>query len=333
MELNDIYLLLGGVILLWILYIYWYSEWYNRPCIFPSIEYRYSLATSKHVRTYLNEIPQTTYSFKVPNYDPRTSTYPFLGEYMKMLKPVDEKYHDFLNRCFSKIYKEYMNEYNVPTRYWKCMMSEDGFEMNMPFTLHDVIVLPKKKLEFHSRQSYISISWLTTLIHEMIHIAQRENPSIVYTWTRHNLPFIRNITSAEYLLFQRMTYMDYMTNPDSNHQLVTYEIDNRVSYIPYLRVVKNSRAMSSQVEEYAMSTETGSKVDLETGIYPILNNKVFPLHDYYRRSKEENIHISWYHPNEIQACVLADDIIHKRKWRLEEDTLLNTQSIQKLFRV
>jgi len=173
---------------------------------------------------------------------------------------------------------------NIPWKFW---ISRNNLELSMPYTIDNYIIIPEIKLN--------SIS-ANTLIHEKIHILQRNNQDKFNNYYKKLYPFLFNKIDSR--IIPNELEKKHMTNPDSNNTYWIYRIHNKL-WLPLLIYDKYTNSCSELA-------------------YPIVfvnNNIMIDIDEPTKlRSLFQNMasDISLYHPNEIFACQLASTIVNNR---------------------
>jgi len=241
----------------------------------------------------------------------REIKYDKLIDYLKTINPY--MYHKKLNLNiatkidfdnFYKIYKSFIkkpsyeqknilkNKIDIVNKLlslsinWKILISKNNLEGAMPFTIDNYVILPDKLIN--------SVS-IVTLLHEKIHILQRNNQNEFNKLYKQLYPFL--YLMKDHNIIPNELDKINMTNPDSNNTYWIYYIHNRL-WLPLLVFDKNSNSF----KEHA---------------YPIIFNKKIIIDIYNPTNLKKLIpymdnRISLYHPNEIFACSVSFDIIEKR---------------------
>ena len=240
-----------------------------------------NLYNTSHFNKYINSVHKDMQYIKL-----NSNSTNFKNEYKKRLIPVPNKYNTLLNK-YTAICDLRVKKYSIFKKYkWKFIMSTNYLEKGMPYTIHDTIILPHNLLENiynQSKNNRISNSFINTLIHEKIHIIQRFNQNRFNTFYKTNYKFAKGIYNNSYNEINR----NYMNNPDSNNSLWIYNFNNK-NYVVYLGH-KNGRLRS-----IGKPIGGGKELDLDK----------IKLNLGYSNS------ISFYHPNEIFACHLTEQILH-----------------------
>ena len=250
--------------------------------------YKSALISSLHYNKYIDSIHKNMYKVKLPIIK---NINIFKKSYKDSIIDLPEKYIKMLSKYTSEA-DMITKDYNIFKRYnWKFVMSINNLELNMPFTIDNYIVLPRNKLEFllsYFEKGNLQKEFIDTLIHEKIHIIQRNNQlkfNRFYKLKYANL--LEDIYTSK--LPENLDKI-YMNNPDSNNTIWIYRFNNK-RYIPLL--------------VYENNTLTSKAYNLD---FPKDNIKINIMK---ARLGFKNS-ISFYHPNEISACIIADDLIHNR---------------------
>ena len=240
------------------------------------------LSNSRHFNNYIANIHPSMYRSKIENYNNTN----FFKTYISNLRLPTLNEKAILNKYIpicEKILKENgLNKLaNIP---WKFLISKKGLEMNMPYTLSNYIIINELTLINLIRDKGNNANFITTLIHEKIHILQRINQGKFNTFYRQQYSFIGSKIHFNGVPLQYKK--QYMTNPDSNSDFWLYKI-NGVYYYPIL--IKKGAYVKS------IAFNKSGNIDL----------------DKFKQKLGYSRHISFYHPNEIFACEDTDMIIEK----------------------
>ena len=252
-----------------------------------------SLYNSQHLSRYLKNIDRNQYSNKVPSVDLNKHTArDFKSMYINSLEDVSNKYKKMLDFYINKIkiifVKNGLN--NLNKFRWKFIQSINNLEDSMPYTIDDKIVFSKKQLDKELNNflgGNIDKRFIETLIHEQIHVIQRQNQRKFNSHYKKIYGFLLSKVPVEKIPKKIKT--KYMTNPDSNFDFWIYKINDR-DYYPILQ-----------------KTEFGYE---DIG-YSVSGNEIIDLLD-VKTNMGFRYDVSFYHPNEIFACVLANQIINYR---------------------
>lgn len=257
------------------------SFWYNHKV--PTIEY----FTTKlpHYSKYIQSIDKNMYQYKVPIYN---NTGDFSSIYSSCLVMPTPKYIPLLQHYIwlcNNILSTYphLNKYS-----WNILMSIHSLERDMPFTIDTYIIIPESTLQRLYTTNGISKQFINTLIHEKIHVIQRYNQSTfdslylrIYSDFLYKPICIKSLPSNIAKI--------YMTNPDSNSTIWIYKINN-IQYIPLLIKTNNG------LREIAYNMNTRETTSL----------------DVIKKKFGFSPSISFYHPNEIYASHMTEQILKNK---------------------
>lgn len=264
------------------------------PISFPSLY-------NKHLYEYLNTIHYNMYNVKlsIPNVSKMTYDN-FYMIYLLLLRKITKNEKNMLKSSTDKADKLIKLAglkclLNIP---WKFYISKNNLEMSMPYTIDNNIVIPEKQIG--------SIS-ANTLIHEKIHILQRNNQEKFNNYYTKLYPFL--FSKIDNKIIPNELEKRHMTNPDANNTYWIYRIHNKL-WLPLLIYEKQLQ----NCIEFA---------------YPVLfvNNRV--MIDVNNPSKLRSLlpnmekDVSLYHPNEIFACQLASTIVNNRPIDTDLYNMLN----------
>ena len=235
-------------------------------------------------------------------------------EYISKLKKIPSKYNYMLNFYTNKC-NQFLKKYKIFFKYkWDFLMSVDGLELNMPFTIDKKIILPiyllesiyldfknnfdvkmlvsssflaNQKLNFKPDSNFIN-----TLIHEKIHIIQRFNQDTFNSFYMNEYKsFLKNRFDEKSI--PEYISKKHMNNPDSNNQYwvyMDYSNPNDRYYLPLL-IYKNKN-----VKNYGY----------------FFKSKKLKNINYLRKKLGYKKDVSFYHPNEIFACELSRQLIENK---------------------
>lgn len=246
-------------------HIYWLSQ----------KEITFFLNNNPSAKAYYNSIDAQTLAIKYP------SGYQFLGR--KQFK--SEKYTKKMIQALS-LPQAIPNQPQT----WKCILTIN-VEENMPFTLGDVVFWPQSYLESASLPDL-----QYTLLHEWIHILQRQHPILFNNLATHILGFRQiKLTWSEKILQKPIFYV----NPDGEQNLSSawvYDV-----FMPSMLFHKNKKTFQ---KSYFL---------IEDGEDPSVGNIVevvrkCPSSVYADDFQECSPH-HLYHPYEIQADTGAKYLI------------------------
>jgi len=239
-----------------------------------------------HFKRYINNISPKVYYVKTKI--KTESKQQFEATYLSLLREVPYYKQGQLDLYTKRINKAFIdanlkNIADTPTKY---IMSKDGLEMKMPYTLRDKIVFNETAIE--KLPNHVEDKILETFIHEKLHTIQRLHQEKFNEFYRRRYSFLHNIIPLEDLPDNLRNR--HMTNPDNNFDLWLYTINSKI-YIPLLEITQDG------LLEYAYE-------------YSNINNRVL-LKDILNYSKT-----SQTHPNELFAYEVAAQLI---KGKLETD--------------
>ena len=278
------------IILLGILYLIIRN--YNTIDYFAN--YIRDINKSRHFNDYIRSIDKKMYNIKIQNLKSGSD---FKSEYIKNLMIVNPKFNTILNKSVLKCNKLTKSIPIFQKYKWKFFMSKSALELDMPFTLHDSIILPENLLNdtylYYIRSNKISDQFINLLIHEKIHIIQRFNQGKFNNIYKKLYPFVSRINIDRKL---NLNIDNHMNNPDSNNTIWIYRIDN-IEYNTFLQYNKG------YLKSVGKRLDNSDEIDL----------------DQIRAKNGFDNDVSMYHPNEIFACIAAKNI---------ENKMLRTNEIQ-----
>lgn len=236
-------------------------------------------------------------------------------KYISKLKKIPPKYNYMLSFYTNKC-DQFLKKYKIFFKYkWDFLMSIDGLELNMPFTIDKKIILPRyllesiyldfknnfdvkmmvssnflanQKLNFRPNKDFMN-----TLIHEKIHIIQRSNQDTFNSFYKYEYrSFLRNRFNEKSI--PENIAKKHMNNPDSNNQYWVYMDYNSPKndryYLPLL-IYKDKN-----VRNYGY----------------FFKSKKLKNINYHRKKLGYKSDVSFYHPNEIFACELSRQLLEKK---------------------
>ena len=253
------------------------------------------LNKSSHTRRYLNTIHPNQYVNKISNVNwnkisnNHLKKVQFKRMYLNSLKSIDNKYLGMLAEYIKNIKSIFKSQGldNLNKFKWNMIKSTGSLEDKMPYTLDKYIVINESMLENNLKyyEMYgIERGFLETLIHEQIHVIQRLNQNKFNGFYRKHYQFLGRKINVSKL--PDKVNKKYMTNPDSNFDIWMYKIYKSV-YYPILEKKNN--------QYYDVG-------------YGVLTNKPVELYK-MKRNLGFSSSTSFYHPNEIFACYVADRIV------------------------
>lgn len=201
----------------------------------------------------------------------------------------------YVLKILKKISPDYFNKY---FRNWKFIKVSNLIEGELPHTINDCIVLPqlfisqmnnyiKEKDKFHLIKYTGS-----TLLHEYIHIIQKQNPkifNILYTnyW---NMVYFKKDFAMQYIgKYQRL-------NPDGLDTNWVFKIKNDEYLLPYVMLKSNKL---ENIDRYGLL---------------IKNNKVIKNEKLLKFTEYTNFFCNItnnYHPNELSASLISEYLLNE----------------------
>lgn len=133
---------------------------------------------------------------------------------------------DFIKNSLQKINKSNTMEEFEPCQ-WNFIKVQNNIEFGFPFSIENFIVLPQSSLR-NSMSQYINRKFITMLIHEQLHIHQRQHPALYDYIFQNKLGYIK----PRYLLIPSVVKKKLVHNPDENCQnwIIVQNDNNRVTY-------------------------------------------------------------------------------------------------------
>jgi len=199
-----------------------------------------------------------------------------------------------------KLYVGYINSKSlkypcISSTQWRFIKFSNILEKNMPFTLGQYIFLPEMFLNKMDKNINSSnfLKNCTTLLHEKIHIIQRNHQ---YEFNKL-YPDVFSCQHIKNLKLNNYWKSKHMSNPDGLDINWIYQFNNSY-YLPIL---------TFNLEKRSIKTSIGVKLKKTKKRFYTLNSYI-KLKD-IDQLKDYPKNISLYHPNEIMACVLADIIL------------------------
>jgi hypothetical protein len=239
------------------------------------------ILNSEHFNQYINNVHTNMYNIKLKPFNKH-----FKKEYMERIVLIPNEYKIKLTESIEEAQKK-INESKLSALNkipWKILISRNGLEMNMPFTIDECIIIPLDNLKYIQNNSNNEI-FIKTLIHEKIHILQRKNQDIFNNFYKDNFKFVE-LNSKLQNIPEQWNKIN-MTNPDSNFDSWIYKY-NLKEYLPLLVVI------NGQTKEFAFNI---NNLDEYIDLRKVILDESLPKN------------CSLYHPNEILACDLADKIM------------------------
>ncbi len=249
----------------------------------------YDYKNSDHFNKYIDSIHPYQYKNKISNFKHDKISKNFKKKYLSLLTCIPKKYMSMLTKYTNKIdnlclKKQITILNNIP---WKFIMSLENLESGMPYTIDNYIILNESMLkeEYDNYQYIENDNFINTLIHEKIHILQRNYQNQFDEFYLRNYRFLFKKIDIEILPVKIKKI--YMTNPDSNSSIWIYKYNNLKLY-PIL--TKNG----NYFKDISFKTNDLSYFDIK-----VLKN-----------SLNFDNHISFYHPNEIFACSFSHSLLN-----------------------
>lgn len=278
------YIIITPFIIILLAILYLIIKNYNTIDYFAN--YIRDINNSKHFNDYIKLVNKKMYNIKIQNLKPGSD---FKNEYIKNIMIVNPKFNTILNKSVTKCNK-LTKSIPVFKKYkWNFLMSKSTLELDMPFTLHDSIILPRNLLNdtylYYIRNNRISDQFINLLLHEKIHIIQRFNQDKFNNIYPQLYPFVNRMNFDKNL---NHTTDNHMNNPDSNNTIWIYRIDN-LEYNTFLQY------NGGNLKSVGKRLDNNGEIDLDK------------IRSKYGISND----VSMYHPNEIFACIAAKSIENK----------------------
>jgi len=261
------------VLLLIGIYIYYF---YLTTCeCFKNLNYQGDFINPTEGTEYLKNLEEFNYYIR----NTPKEQYSFISDGLLNENNTEEEYRKFylsqlrpwltieiskINKGLIQLYKEtdyYKRTWDTP---WRFIKFSDKLEGGMPFTLGNVIMMPEKIINREIDEEY-----LETLLHEKMHILQKENKDLWYQYIYQKLPWIKKLENLP-----KGFKENYLFNPDGVDIGWKYIINGK-EYIPYLK--------------------------WKGGVSPGIYNREMD-EDFREKMPVNN---SWYHPMELTATVLS----------------------------
>lgn len=265
---------------------------------------QYDIIHSSHFDDYMKSIKEIHYSDKIEDiekYNIKTKT-DFINTYISFLKKPDKKYDSFLNKAVIRAKNILSNNglQNISKGDWYIIMSKDGLEGNKQFTLGNFIVFNETFIERMYKTNNIK-QFVIVLLHERLHIIQRNNQELFNTHYRENYKFLnKNILLNKY----PEKIMDKMViNPDNNSTMWIYNINNQIVYPNF----ELDNVSYKEVGYVLKDDIIIRKFDLES----------------FKHSLGYDDRISFTHPNEIFASSISYKL-YDNNLSINDKQFLNT---------
>ena len=232
-------------------------------------------------------------------------------------------YHSKLNE-FNQEEKDAIFELTkittIPDVKWKFIKINDGIDWNYPYTLADVIVLPKSKVEsmvnaVKNKDRAMIKTHVNTLTHEFMHVLQRKYQGLF------NIFYIKNwgFTKPTRILNDEWVQKYWITNPDTIDENWLWDInqfkkDKKPEYI-WTRFLIDPENYDQKIKIAIRVSKIKNgdyRVNLNNG-KPVYKNLIFEKSFNKRFFNLGQI----YHPNEIFANFVADS--HNLKFMYPKD--------------
>lgn len=192
-----------------------------------------------------------------------------------------------------------------------------GTEWNYPFTLPGTIVLTEKFIDDACRaknfQNQAEIEHIKTiLVHELVHIYQKQEPFFFEKFYQEKFPFIKTNVSITPELKNKI-----LTNPDGYDYQWIVNINGYGPMLPLLIIEANGDKKSVLVK--LRKNTVNSYINDGMKMTNMVN--VPEYMDMFSRDQEMN---QLYHPHEISATMISEYIIN--------DTIYNHSLTSTLYR-
>lgn len=250
------------------------------------------LSTDSSFNNYLDLIKPWEYDFKTANLFTTSIKTPidFRRKYLESFLPWTTEEE--------RIIQEYINHILTFANFssfrspWKIYKSKNYLENGMPFTIGNFIIIPEKfitngvnyyKSNKDLQRNPFSPELLETLIHEKLHIIQRNNQDSFNDYYLKTWRFMSKGKVSD------LVYPYYLMNPDGLDLDWIYRDKNGITYSPILYVNGNR---------------------LESKLYNIMNKGYESLDMTNLREFLNQVH-GWYHPNEIFSYIVSEKILYK----------------------
>ena len=295
----NIKIFLFFLLILFIIYLFITIKQNSKKIIFYRKNNILSNKMNKYMLLYLKDLSIDEILFKTDqkyNFLQKTSLLSFYQQHFLDFSDNDKNNIHLHLDIINKHSKKYLKILNFN---WKFIKFSNILEKNMPFTFADHILLPEIFLDnLNPKKNDILIENCDTLIHECIHVIQRENQTLL----DNIYPNIFNCIKINNLIISNQWKKQKMTNPDGLNINWVYKYLNDY-YLPMLIFKKSSRSVKQII----------IKLKFANGKYytskNFMNIYQFPPFKKYPKN------ISLYHPNEIMAYILPKIILNTQKFK------------------
>jgi len=257
------------------------------------------LSKDQSFNEYLGLIKPWEYDFKTSNLFPTSIKTPieFRIKYLDSFLPWTNEEERILQNYVNQILSfANFNSFKTP---WKIFKSKNYLENSMPFTIGNYIIIPEKFIkngvEYYKKTGKYSPELIETLIHEKLHVIQRNNQQEFNDLYVSQWPFMSRGKVSD------LVYPYYLMNPDGLDLDWIYRDKNGITYSPILFVNDNR---------------------LDSRLYNIMNKGYESLDMTNLREVFNQVH-GWYHPNEIFAYLVSEKIINGIPLGKEINNILN----------
>lgn len=299
-----LYILLYGCAAIFILNVFFYISNERNVVYFKpnniNIDYDY-------LKKYVNTIHKEQFKNKINGLSNYNLSYnEFLKQYINRIYNIPTRYQRFIKEHMREMYR-YLKNQDIINKTPVNILITKGLEGDMPYTIGNTILISEKDIDYNNthweRNNKLRTRFINTLIHEYIHILQRNNQTRFDNFYREKYPFlgeknhINNIDDNIKKL--------YMTNPDSNNSVWVYKYNNN-KYIPILSKNVSKFGFNDKYQSYCIQKSKDNR----------LSSNFVLLKDIIKYK-----YIS-YHPNEIFANEYAEKIMNNKLNMREKELLL-----------
>jgi len=186
---------------------------------------------------------------------------------VRNIKSLDEYYEIIKKSCItiSDTEQEYLNKYiniannkisnfkDAPKGFdgkkcskleWKIgLVNDDNYEAGMPHTRNDLIILPKKLLNMSSN------TLVSTLIHEKIHVYQKQYPSDIELYLKEN-GFKKHSHKSNFKNIRANPDLDDFIYTNKNGQLMRSIYNNNATDINSVTIIPENSVEHEHPLEY-----------------------------------------------------------------------------------